>query len=114
MTPSSPTPVKLFKGCKVARGVEVPCGAVPMLSPVVADRITGALWGMFIADALAMPSHWFYGGNRRSICSVFHSCKGLASNRQRMEEKLVPHVDRRLRYHDHRRHQHQFRAENVP
>eukprot|EP00746_Dinoflagellata_sp_MGD_P004232 gnl/MRDRNA2_/MRDRNA2_108165_c0_seq1.p1 gnl/MRDRNA2_/MRDRNA2_108165_c0~~gnl/MRDRNA2_/MRDRNA2_108165_c0_seq1.p1 ORF type:complete len:355 (-),score=66.71 gnl/MRDRNA2_/MRDRNA2_108165_c0_seq1:83-1147(-) len=30
---------------------------------VLADRIAGALWGMFIADALAMPTHWFYGGS---------------------------------------------------
>lgn len=27
------------------------------------DRIGGALWGLFIADALAMPSHWYYGGS---------------------------------------------------
>lgn len=24
------------------------------------DRIEGALWGMFIGDALAMPAHWYY------------------------------------------------------
>lgn len=24
------------------------------------DRIRGALWGMFIGDALAMPAHWYY------------------------------------------------------
>jgi len=29
------------------------------------DRVAGALWGMHVADALAMPSHWFYGGNRQ-------------------------------------------------
>lgn len=29
---------------------------------LLADRIAGGLWGMFIADALAMPVHWFYGG----------------------------------------------------
>lgn len=28
----------------------------------LADRVAGGLWGMFIADALAMPAHWFYGG----------------------------------------------------
>ena len=28
----------------------------------LADRVAGALWGMLIADALAMPTHWFYGG----------------------------------------------------
>lgn len=26
------------------------------------DRIRGALYGLMIADAMAMPSHWFYGG----------------------------------------------------
>lgn len=25
-------------------------------------RVRGALWGLFAADALAMPTHWFYGG----------------------------------------------------
>ncbi len=24
------------------------------------DRIRGALWGMYIGDALAMPVHWYY------------------------------------------------------
>ncbi len=42
-------------------------GAVGGLSAplAVADRVAGALWGMLIADALAMPTHWFYGGNRQ-------------------------------------------------
>ncbi|CAE8615568.1 unnamed protein product [Polarella glacialis] len=26
------------------------------------DRVEGALWGMHIGDALAMPTHWYYGG----------------------------------------------------
>jgi ADP-ribosylglycohydrolase len=30
-----------------------------------ADRIGGALWGLFIADAMAMPAHWYYGGTRQ-------------------------------------------------
>jgi ADP-ribosyl-[dinitrogen reductase] hydrolase len=28
--------------------------------PSRADRMRGALWGMFIGDALAMPVHWYY------------------------------------------------------
>ena len=28
--------------------------------PTNADRIRGALWGMFVGDALAMPVHWYY------------------------------------------------------
>lgn len=25
-------------------------------------QVAGALWGMHIADAIAMPTHWYYGG----------------------------------------------------
>ena len=28
--------------------------------PTKADRLRGALWGMFVGDALAMPVHWYY------------------------------------------------------
>ena len=28
--------------------------------PSTADRIRGALWGMMVGDALAMPVHWYY------------------------------------------------------
>ena len=32
-----------------------------MMKPVVhPDRLRGALWGMFVGDALAMPVHWYY------------------------------------------------------
>ena len=24
------------------------------------ERLRGALWGMFVGDALAMPVHWYY------------------------------------------------------
>mmetsp|Transcript_9724 Transcript_9724/g.12144 ORF Transcript_9724/g.12144 Transcript_9724/m.12144 type:complete len:438 (+) Transcript_9724:112-1425(+) len=33
------------------------------MAAAVADRIKGALYGAMIADALAFPSHWYYGGN---------------------------------------------------
>jgi len=29
------------------------------------DRVRGALYGMLIADATAMPTHWYYGGLRQ-------------------------------------------------
>ncbi|KXZ49126.1 hypothetical protein GPECTOR_23g55 [Gonium pectorale] len=29
----------------------------------VLDRVRGALWGIFIADALSMPVHWYYNPN---------------------------------------------------
>jgi ADP-ribosylglycohydrolase len=33
---------------------------------VALDRVKGALWGLFIGDALAMPSHWYYGGSAQA------------------------------------------------
>ena len=29
------------------------------------DRVRGALHGLLIADATAMPTHWYYGGVRQ-------------------------------------------------
>eukprot|EP00929_Paragymnodinium_shiwhaense_P048508 TRINITY_DN24522_c0_g1_i1.p1 TRINITY_DN24522_c0_g1~~TRINITY_DN24522_c0_g1_i1.p1 ORF type:complete len:325 (+),score=67.11 TRINITY_DN24522_c0_g1_i1:56-1030(+) len=29
------------------------------------DKIGGALWGLYIGDAMAMPTHWYYGGARQ-------------------------------------------------
>lgn len=26
------------------------------------SKVAGALWGLHIADAMAMPTHWYYGG----------------------------------------------------
>ena len=31
-----------------------------MLTVTPTDRLRGALWGMFVGDALAMPVHWYY------------------------------------------------------
>lgn len=36
--------------------------AAPVSREAILDRIGGSLWGLFIGDALAMPTHWFYGG----------------------------------------------------
>lgn len=40
-----------------------------MASSDRAARIEGALWGMFIADALSMPVHWYY--SRKNIARDF-------------------------------------------
>lgn len=34
-------------------------------SQSVRDRISGSLWGLFMGDALAMPTHWYYGGKHQ-------------------------------------------------
>ena len=30
--------------------------------PVLESRLRGALWGLIAGDALASPTHWYYGG----------------------------------------------------
>lgn len=36
--------------------------AAPATIAALADRVKGALFGLLIADALSMPTHWYYGG----------------------------------------------------
>jgi hypothetical protein len=36
-----------------------------VLLPGVEDRLRTALWSFFAGDALASPTHWFYGGQRQ-------------------------------------------------
>ena len=39
------------------------CIALAMIPHnIVESRIRGALWGLFSDDALASPTHWYYGG----------------------------------------------------
>lgn len=34
-------------------------------SHILESRLRAALWGLFSGDALAAPTHWFYGGERQ-------------------------------------------------
>jgi len=45
---------------------------------LVADRINGALFGLLIGDALAMPTHWFYGGDRQ-VAATYGRIKGFVA-----------------------------------
>lgn len=50
-----------------AMGAAVQAAVLAASREAVLDRIGGAMWGLFIGDALAMPTHWFYGGERQVI-----------------------------------------------
>ncbi len=45
------------------------CGGVEASAAAsgLRDRVKGALYGLMIADALAAPSHWLYGGPRQVV-----------------------------------------------
>ncbi len=50
-------------------------------------RIRGALWGMFIADALAMPVHWYY--NTRALDADYGELTGYRAPKERHPDSLL-------------------------
>ncbi len=76
-SPSSRAPPRPLPGQRAARdemaGVcSARAGAAGGLESAGAaaalrDRVKGALYGLLIADALAAPSHWLYGGPRQVV-----------------------------------------------
>jgi hypothetical protein len=46
-------------------GVGAPSSSSSLPLPGVEDRLRNALWSFFAGDALAAPTHWFYGGQRQ-------------------------------------------------
>jgi ADP-ribosyl-[dinitrogen reductase] hydrolase len=51
----------------VARGMSFNAGSTGLQSSTVENRLRGALWGFLAGDALASPSHWYYGGRRQIV-----------------------------------------------
>ena len=48
-------------------------------SLMIESRLRSALWGMFCGDALASPTHWYYGGECSQVgyhttLYVLHNC----------------------------------------
>lgn len=57
----------MYSVLRTARSSKSSMAAASVKMPakdVALDRVGGALWGLYIADALAMPTHWYYGGDR--------------------------------------------------
>lgn len=51
--------------------------------PELENRLKGALWGFLAGDALASPTHWFYGGKRQVISEYGHAITDyMAPNKQ--------------------------------
>merc|ERR1712023_463827 len=56
---------------------------------VIQDRIAGALWGAFIADAMAMPTHWFYGGEDQVRSEFGGPIQGYTKSRPQMRGSIM-------------------------
>ena len=59
-----------------AKFAELVSAVTVTAADTLADRIKGCLFGLLIADALAMPSHWFYGGEHQIISMYGHRLSG--------------------------------------
>lgn len=53
-----------------------------------ADRVKGALYGLLIADALAMPSHWYYGGESQ-VAQAYGTIKGYVKPETRLPGSIM-------------------------
>merc|ERR1712054_398278 len=60
-----------------------------VMAAVVSDRIAGALWGAFIADAMAMPTHWFYGGEKQVRSEFGGPIDGYTKSRPKMRGSIM-------------------------
>jgi len=57
---------------------------------MAADRLRGALLGAFAGDALASPTHWYYGGQRQVEFDYGGPLTGYAQPRQMLEGSILP------------------------
>jgi len=52
------------------------------------DRIAGALWGLYIGDALAMPTHWYYGGSGQ-VMRDYGEIKGYVKPKKELQGSIM-------------------------
>lgn len=61
----------------------------PKASAAALDRVGGALWGLFIGDALAMPSHWYYGGAQQVARDYGGPIKGYVKPKKELMGSIM-------------------------
>jgi len=54
----------------------------------VLDRIGGALWGLYIGDALASPTHWYYGGAGQ-VARDYGKIKGYVKPKMELQGSIM-------------------------
>lgn len=55
----------------------------------ILDRIGGALWGLYIGDALAAPTHWYYGGNAQVVRDYGGPIKGYTKPKEMLQGSIM-------------------------
>eukprot|EP00536_Pseudo-nitzschia_multiseries_P009623 jgi/Psemu1/201173/e_gw1.273.34.1 len=57
------------------------------------NRLRGALWGFFAGDALASPTHWFYGGRRQVVSEYGHLITDYTKPNQHLAGSILNKSD---------------------
>jgi len=59
----------------------------------IENRIRGALWGFFAGDALASPTHWYYGGRRQIKKEYGHLIKDYTKPNRHLPGSILNKSD---------------------
>eukprot|EP00747_Dinoflagellata_sp_TGD_P184245 gnl/TRDRNA2_/TRDRNA2_39701_c0_seq1.p1 gnl/TRDRNA2_/TRDRNA2_39701_c0~~gnl/TRDRNA2_/TRDRNA2_39701_c0_seq1.p1 ORF type:complete len:302 (+),score=31.57 gnl/TRDRNA2_/TRDRNA2_39701_c0_seq1:77-982(+) len=71
----------------VVRSKSMPASSARLLD--IEDRLRGSLWGLFIADALAAPTHWFYGGSSQVMRDYPGGIRGYRKPNRECEASIM-------------------------
>lgn len=66
----------------------VPAPANP-IDATLDDRVAGALWGVLIADALAMPAHWYYDGSCQVVDDYHGPIEGYVQPKYLLRNSIM-------------------------
>jgi len=61
--------------------------------PELENRLKGALWSYFAGDALASPTHWFYGGKNQIISEYGHKITDYTTPNKKLQGSILNKSD---------------------
>jgi len=59
----------------------------PVITPAMLDRVRASLWGLYIGDALAMPTHWYY--DQGHLRRTFGQIKGYVAPMDKLPGSIM-------------------------
>jgi ADP-ribosyl-[dinitrogen reductase] hydrolase len=61
--------------------------------PEIENRLKGAIWSFFAGDALASPTHWYYGGERQIISEYGHKISDYTKPNKKLAGSILNKSD---------------------
>jgi len=65
----------------------------PLSIPEIENRLKGAIWSFFAGDALASPTHWYYGGERQIISEYGHKISDYTKPNKKLAGSILNKSD---------------------